>query len=226
MSIAVVNVLGRVNTQLRDPGYIRWPKSEVLDYFNDAVRAVVLNRPDASANIIDVSCMAGVSQALPETVYQLIDIVGQGSGRAVPSIDRTMLDNADPYWRATTGSPSVEGYIYSPLLPQVFSVYPGAEEGLSLKVAVSLYPVAVDLDELDGNDEDTPVQMQISDLYINPVVDWCLYRAFSKDAESGADSNLATQHLQNFNNALGIKTKVDRASYQAKSAQATGQVGA
>lgn len=226
MSIAVVDVLGRVNTQLRDPGYIRWTKSEVLDYFNDAVRAVVLNRPDASVSIIDVDCVAGVAQTLPDTAYQLIDIVGQDSGRAVPPIDRTMLDNADPCWRATTGSPSVEGYLYSPLLPQVFNVFPGAEEGLSLKVAVSLYPVSVDIDELDGNDAENPVQMQISDLYINPVVDWCLYRAFSKDAESGADSNLATQHLQNFNNALGIKTKVDRASYQAKSAQAAGQAGA
>ncbi|EBG5293759.1 hypothetical protein S483_001330 [Salmonella enterica subsp. salamae] len=221
MTIAVVDVLGRVNTQLRDPGFIRWTKSELLGYFNDAVRAVALKRPDATAAVIPFECAAGVRQQLPESVYQLIDIVGQDSGRVVVPVDRVTLDTADPMWRTISGEMSAEAYLYNPALPQYFMLYPGVADGVTLEIAASLYPVDVTLEDLD---EEDPVAMAISDIFINPVVDWCLYRAFSKDAP-GKDDNLAKQHLQNYNDAMGIKNKVDKAGAQAKAVRAAGQTG-
>lgn len=221
MTIAVVDVLGRVNTQLRDPGFIRWAKSELLGYFNDAVRAVVLKRPDATAAVIPFECAAGVRQQLPESVYQLIDIVGQDSGRAVVPADRVTLDTADPMWRTISGEVSAEAFLYNPALPQYFMLYPGVADGVMLEIAASLYPVEVTLEDLD---EEDPVAMAISDIFINPVVDWCLYRAFSKDAP-GQDDSLAKQHLQNYNDAMGIKNKVDKAGVQAKAVRAAGQTG-
>lgn len=221
MTIAVVDVLGRVNTQLRDPGFIRWTKSELLGYFNDAVRAVALKRPDATAAVIPFECAAGVRQQLPESVYQLIDIVGQDSGHAVVPADRVTLDTADPMWRTISGEVSAEAYLYNPALPQYFMLYPGVADGVTLEIAASLYPVDVTLEDLD---EEDPVAMAISDIFINPVVDWCLYRAFSKDAP-GKDDNLAKQHLQNYNDAMGIKNKVDKAGAQAKAVRAAGQTG-
>lgn len=221
MTIAVVDVLGRVNTQLRDPGFIRWTKSELLGYFNDAVRAVALKRPDATASVIPFACAVGVRQQLPESVYQLIDIVGQDSGRSMVPGDRVTLDTADPMWGTTSGEVSAEAYLYNPALPQYFMLYPGVAEGVTLEMAVSLYPVEVTLEELD---EEDPVAMVISDIFINPVVDWCLYRAFSKDAP-GQDDNLAKQHLQNYNDAMGIKNNVDKAGVKAKAVRAAGQTG-
>lgn len=221
MTVYVADVLGRVNTQLRDPGFIRWTKPELLEYFNDAVRAVVLSRPDASASVIDFVCVAGVRQQLPDDVYQLIDIVGQTTGRAVVSADRVTLDTADPMWRVTTGEPAAEAYLYNPLLPHYFLLFPGVASGISLNIAVSLYPQEIPLEALD---EEDPVAMPISDIFINPVVDWCLYRAFSKDAP-GQDSNLAKEHLQNYNDAMGVKTKVDKAGAQIRSVRAGGQTG-
>ncbi|MFU1851455.1 DUF6682 family protein [Citrobacter portucalensis] len=221
MTISVVDVLGRVNTQLRDPVFIRWAKSELLGYFNDAVRAVVLKRPDATAAVIPFECAAGVRQQLPESVYQLIDIVGQDSGRAVVPADRVTLDTADPMWRTISGEVSAEAFLYNPALPQYFMLYPGVADGVMLEIAASLYPVEVTLEDLD---EEDPVAMAISDIFINPVVDWCLYRAFSKDAP-GQDDSLAKQHLQNYNDAMGIKNKVDKAGVQAKAVRAAGQTG-
>lgn len=221
MTMAVVDVLGRVNTQLRDPGFIRWTRSELLGYFNDAIRAVALKRPDAMASVMPFECSAGVRQQLPVSVYQLIDIVGQDSGRAVVPADSVTLDTADPMWRTTTGEVSTEAYLYNPILPQYFMLYPGVAQGVTLEIAVSLYPVDVTLEDLD---EEAPVAMAISDIFINTVVDWCLYRAFSKDAP-GQDDNLAKQHLQNYNDAMGIKNKVDKAGTQDKAVRAAGQTG-
>ncbi|MFB5948381.1 phage adaptor protein [Klebsiella pasteurii] len=221
MSIAVVDVLGRVNTQLRDPGFIRWTKSELLGYFNDAVRAVALKRPDATSSIIAFTCAAGVRQQLPDTVYQLIDIAGQDTGRVIVSADRVTLDTADPMWRTTTGEDTAEAWLYNPALPQYFMLYPGVAAGVGLELAVSLYPTEIVLDDLDDED---PVEMPINDIFINPVVDWCLYRAFSKDAP-GQDDNLAKQHLQNYNDAMGIKNKVDKVGAQVRAVRAAGETG-
>lgn len=221
MAIPVNDVLGRVNAQLRDPGFIRWSKPELLGYFNDAVRSVVLNRPDASAEIIPFVCTAGTRQQLPDEVYQLIDVTGQDSGRAVVSADRVTLDTTDPMWRSTTGETSVEAFVYNPMLPRYFLVFPGIADGVMLEIAVSLYPSEIMPEDLD---DDTPAVMPVSEIFINPVVDWCLYRAFSKDAP-GQDSGLAREHLQNYNNALGIKNQSDRAGFSVKTARAAGQTG-
>lgn len=38
----ITEIIGRVNTQLVDPMMVRWPLQELCDYYNDAVRAVIL----------------------------------------------------------------------------------------------------------------------------------------------------------------------------------------
>ncbi|EHV72059.1 hypothetical protein ECDEC6D_1862 [Escherichia coli DEC6D] len=58
-------------------------------------------------------------------------------------------------------------------------------------------------------DDDTPVPLE--DAYVNPLVDWMLFRAFSKDAAGGAESGLAAQHYQSFVEQLGIKQGADSA---------------
>lgn len=45
----IADVIGRVNTQLKDTLWARWPLAELCDYFNDAIRAILLVRPDAGA---------------------------------------------------------------------------------------------------------------------------------------------------------------------------------
>lgn len=221
MALTVNDVLGRVNTQLLDPGFIRWTKAELLNYFNDAVRSVVLARPDASAEIISFTCGAGTRQQLPDEVYQLIDVTGQDSGRAVVPADRVTLDTADPMWRSTTGEMSVEAFVYNPTLPRYFLVFPGVADGVMLEIAVSRYPAEVVQEALD---DEAPAVMPVSDIYVNPVADWCLYRAFSKDAP-GQDSGLAREHLQNYNNAMGIKNQSDRAGLSVKAVRAAGKTG-
>ncbi|EOT1010523.1 DUF6682 family protein [Escherichia coli] len=58
-------------------------------------------------------------------------------------------------------------------------------------------------------DDDTPVPLE--EAYVNPLVEWMLFRAFSKDAAGGAESGLAAQHYQSFVEQLGIKQGADSA---------------
>ncbi|MBK4825929.1 hypothetical protein GJS26_01997 [Pectobacterium carotovorum subsp. carotovorum] len=44
------DIIGRANSQLLDSLWLRWPKSELLDYYNDAINAIIIIRPDAGAS--------------------------------------------------------------------------------------------------------------------------------------------------------------------------------
>ncbi|HDK8696501.1 TPA: hypothetical protein PVA50_004840, partial [Aeromonas hydrophila] len=64
------------------------------------------------------------------------------------------------------------------------------------------------------------------DIYINPIIDFMLYRCFSKDAEYAANSNRAAGHYNAFLQQLGEKTQADanmEARQQAGFNRVTGQ---
>lgn len=76
----ITEIIGRVNTQLVDPMMVRWPLQELCDYYNDAVRAVILARPDAGASLETISCVPGARQVLPDGVIQLLDVICLSDG--------------------------------------------------------------------------------------------------------------------------------------------------
>lgn len=53
----------------------------------------------------------------------------------------------------------------------------------------------------------TPIKLD--DIYANAILDYVLYRAYSKDAEYAANASRAALHYQAFTAALGAKTQVD-----------------
>jgi hypothetical protein len=64
--------------------------------------------------------------------------------------------------------------------------------------------------ELDPANNDNEVIL-LDDIYLSPITDWILYRAYSKDAEYGANEQRASAAFQTFNAAIGTKTQVDAA---------------
>ncbi|MNR41654.1 hypothetical protein D3C85_1600680 [compost metagenome] len=72
----------------------------------------------------------------------------------------------------------------------------------------------------------TPALADLDDIYINPIIDFMLYRCFSKDAEYSANSNRAAGHYNAFLQQLGEKTQADasmEARQQASFGRVTGQ---
>ncbi|WP_315707541.1 DUF6682 family protein [Brenneria uluponensis] len=209
--MTINDIIGRANTQLMDSLWLRWSKSELLDYFNDAINAVIIIRPDAGSVIEVFDCVPGTRQQLPTEAIRLLDIIRVSGGRAVKPIARDVLDSSYPDWHTMTGA--VECYVYDAQTPQWFWCFPGAQAGTQLEINVArLPPAAVIADLSSGNERAFP----LNELYINPVLEWILFRAFSKDAENGNNATLASQHYQTFVDLLGVKTQTDTAADQKK----------
>lgn len=213
-TMTVDTILTRCNTLLNDKIWARWQKQELLDYYNDAVRAIVLRRPDANAQDIVFTCVAGTKQTLPSDALRLIDVVRNDAGKVIRLVNRSALDDNYPDWHTTATATAADAFTYDDRDPKVFYLYPGVVVGTKIDLVYSLAPVAKTLAQVSSN-----AVADLDDIYINPIIDFILYRAYSKDAEYVANSNRSQGHYQAFLQQIGDKTSVDNSMAQLQASQ-------
>jgi len=206
-TITAQSVVDKVQVILQDTTGVRWPDSELLDWLNDGQREIVLYKPNAFIKNLAVRMAGGTKQSLPADGVQLIDVVrnmgtnGTTPGRAVRITMREVLDSQLPDWHSETPSSVVKHYVYSLLDPKNFYVYPpqpAAGQGY-----VELVYGASPTDTTLGG------TITLDDIYQNVLVDYILYRAYSKDTEYAADQNRAATHQNAYIAALTGKAKVE-----------------
>lgn len=197
----------RVQDILQDTTGVRWPSQELIRYLNDAQNEVVLHKPDASADNTVMPMTPGTRQRVPAGALRLLDVVrnmgltGSAPGNAVTLLGRGVLDAQRRTWHSDPPGESVDHYLYDPRDPKTFYVYPPASDPAGhLEVIISTAPAAVT--ELED-------ELTLDDIYINVLIDYVLYRAYSKDADFAANLERAMTHYQAFATALGIKTASD-----------------
>lgn len=205
----VVDILDRASIILQDNTNVRFPNLELLKFFNDAQREVVLHRPDAKMVNTTLDLATGSKQTLPSTALRLIDVVRNVGGRAITQVDRRILDETLPNWHETTaGTNKIEHYIYDPADPKNFYVFPKGTSGThSLEI---IYSASTSDIAISNFTSDTTV-ISIDDVYSNCLLDYVLYRSYQKDSEFAGNAQRAMMHYQSFANALGIKTQADSA---------------
>ena len=76
----VVDILDRASIILQDSTNVRFPNSELLKFFNDAQKEVVLHRPDAKMVNEVFSCANGSKQTIPTAGLRLIEIIRNENG--------------------------------------------------------------------------------------------------------------------------------------------------
>lgn len=208
-TIKVVDVLDRASIILQDSSTnVRYPKAELLKFFNNAQKEVVLHRPDANMVNEDFDCVVGSKQSLPAAGLRLVDVVRNKDGRAITQIDRRVLDQTLPDWHeVVAGTNKIEHFIYDSSDPKNFYVYPKATADFDLEIVYSAAPADIAISEEDFGTDTTVIS--VDDVYANAILDYVLYRSYQKDSEYAGNSQRALMHYQGFTNSLGIKTQAD-----------------
>ncbi len=203
----VTTIIQRVRNLLQDNTTVpRWTNSDLLDGYNEALLAVVQNRPDVNSTLVTFNCQAQAVQSLPPGTYQLLDIVDNPStGRTVIATTRSSLDSLLPNWTTATGE-NVEQYVYDQKSPSVFYVYPVPPADHPLNLLVSQAPERVVITDFDTDTQ----PLGLDELWLNPVINYMLFRAYSMDQETEANMQQAQSHLALFANDLGLKWNVDQ----------------
>jgi hypothetical protein len=211
MSLSAQSIIRRVVDTLQDTTSVRWPIPELVRYLNDGQREVILYRPDATIKNASLTCIAGPKQSLPADGAKLIDIIrnsgANSNNSSVRLVAREILDTQIPNWYSLAGDDSAVHYTYDPRDPTVFYVYPPATTDTVLEVSYSAYPTDV-TEPADGSDyTDVTGNLDVPDMYGNVIIDYILYRAYTKDSEYAGNAQRAVSHYQAFANALGIEVQ-------------------
>jgi len=219
-TVKVIDIIERVEHVLQDTS-IRWPRTELQSWINESYLAITLLRPDANAKTGTFTCAAGSRQVLTvqfSSGLQLLDVTrnlaNASTKRAVRLVSRAVLDDQRPAWHSETGTVNIQHYMYDPRQPKEFFVYPPATTAAQVEVVYADAPSAhalteSQLDPAAGSPNTTVVNLD--DIYMSPMIDWVLYRAYSKDAEYGANEQRAQAAYGAFNAAIGAKSQTDSA---------------
>jgi hypothetical protein len=207
MTISVASLFLRAGDLLQDVTNIRWTEAELLRWLNDGQREIVLHLPEASATNTSVLLVAGTKQTLPTLGLRLLDLprnMGVGGatpGRAIRLVQREVLDAQIPEWHNSTASVPVKHFMFDERNPRNYYVYPPVPASPPA-YAEAIYSTAPTDCTLGGN-------LNLDDIYGNVILDYILYRAYSKDAEYAANGQRATSYYQVFVSALGGKKSED-----------------
>lgn len=209
MALQAKSIIRRVVGTLQDDTSVRWPVAELVRYLNDGQREVVLYRPDSLSTNATIDCVAGSKQTLPSNGAKLIEVVrnaASGSNfRAIRMINREVLDAQLPNWHAIPPVDTVKHFMYDPRDPRVFYVYPPATTDAKLDIVYASYPQDI-AEPADGaTAEDVVGNIALPDIYGNVLIDYVLYRAYSKDSEYAGNANRAQAHYGAFTSALGVE---------------------
>jgi hypothetical protein len=215
------DVLTRVRLLLQDPGGVRWLDAEMFQWLTDGERAVVVVRPDASSLNAELQLVAGSKQTLPNDGLRLLDVVRNipttvtggtrntavNAMRSVRLVDREVLDAQDPLWHMRKADTVVRNYCYDNRDPTHFYVSPPAvKPDPRTGVVAKLEIIYVKLPAAVTSLNDT---LDLSDIYLDPLVNYVLFRCYSKDSAFSQNAQLASAYLQTFMGLLNLKTKKD-----------------
>jgi hypothetical protein len=203
------SLISRAATIAQDSTNVRWPRTELLDWLNDGQREVVLHRPEASVTNASVLLTANsTKQSLPAAAITLIDITrnmgaaGTTPGAAVRLVSREVLDSQRPTWHNDTNSLGViEHFVFDPRDPRSFYVYP--------KAPATAWYVEVIYASAPTNTNDAGAVIGVDDVYANALLDFVLYRLYSKDAEYAGNAERALAHYTAFMQSVQGRTKTE-----------------
>jgi len=196
-------IINKAQIIAQDTTNIRWPATEWLGWLSDAQRVICAALPEISAVTGPVTLVAGTKQSLPaggielRNVTRNLGVGGTTPGMSIRKVPQDILDSQVPDWHTQTPVAVLRHFTYDPRAPRVFYVYPPS---VASNVVEALYTTSpVDLATLS-------TAIAVDDIYFSALLDYILYRAYSKDIEIAGSADRANLHYGMFKDFMTVKS--------------------
>lgn len=196
MTVLASEIITRVREILADEADVqRWTDAELLRHLSDGQRTIASMFPDAATKVASMQLAEGTRQTIPAdgerllSVYRNMGTDGLTPGRAIRLVKRELLDDQNPMWHADSKVTVVYNYTFDPADEEAFFVYPPSNGNGYVEINYCYNPPEVDA---------LTDEIEVSDIYQTPLVDFVLYKAMQKDSDFAAGMQRATAHLQAF----------------------------
>lgn len=184
MSMKTKKIIDRVSRELVDPRNVRWFRSELIQYLSEAVGVIAARQPGLFAKSKDIS-VTQCPISIPDDGFSLLG-VNSIDGISAQYVLIEKLDQMYPRWRLDKGEPNC--WTKSDYDPKHFWIYPQPSSSVTVSI---LYAQDVKITDESGD-------ITIPNIYEGALVDFVMYRAYSRDGENTSEANKAQQHFQSF----------------------------
>jgi len=190
-----------------EPGHehVRWAEADLLEYLTDAIRVVVLLRADANSVTVPVLLSIGSTrQTVPADGARFLGIVrnmggdGQTPGLPVTAIAREDLDAANQDWHMDGFSGVIDHFVFDDTVPTVFYVSPPPAAGVYVDLSYARIPADI---------ENTAAELPLNATWAEPLREYMMYRAYTRNDSSTEDLSKGERHLSRFFTVLGEESK-------------------
>jgi len=206
-------LIAQAHTIQEDAAATRWPDAEHLDWLNAGSREIAVFVADANTVIANIDLVAGSKQTLPAGALSLKRLIrNMGAGGATPGeaprpSSMREMDSVAPNWHSTAPATLVvKNWMYDPMEPLTYYVYPPMSGATKVEAAYPAYPTAV---------ASVGTAITLPDRFAGALLDYMLYRAFLKDTDIPGMAARAQFHLGQFNTAIGRGTAATIADAEA-----------
>lgn len=196
MPITAAQLIDKAAVTLQDINNIRWTRSEMLGYVNDAQNALVLALPQATSTTALVTTVTGARQSIPTDGWILLKATrnmgtnGTTPGRSLVEVTHDQLAQNNPTWISDAGTASANVYYYLPSDRRNFWIYPPANSaGNCIEVIYSKTPTTL-------VSENTT--LDVADNYEPMLLNYVLYRAATKEADYAPGMDVGSAYLNTF----------------------------
>lgn len=209
-TVTAQTLISRAAYVLEDTGNATWSRAELLGWLNEGQTQVVAYAPGANTDRGTLPLAAGTQQTLPTDTLVLVDIPRNANGPAVRLVSREMLD-AGPYdWHTATPSAVVKNYVYDPNDQYNFYVFPPNNGAGQVVIVYARVPSPIT----------TETQaIELDDSYQTAILNYMLYRAYSKDTDYADGASRAPAFFAAFKDAIAARSAM-QASITASNALA------
>lgn len=185
---------------------VRWPVPELLNFMSEGIAAALQFKPSLFVSVVQLPLAPGSTQRLPDDYSRILDIHfnvnpdGSEGPNVLPGVYNLQQAFQKPGCR-------------SGALIEVYSAYPGSERYFWVDPPISAnlsYTPKVEALVMVAPQPITDVNQPIvfpgtnPQLYQGALVDWMLYRCYSKDQESQTSFERGQAHLRAFQQYLGV----------------------
>lgn len=201
-TIVGTTILNKAAIQLTDLSNIRWTRSELLGWLNDAQRQIVLMQPNSTSVVTSTQLVVGSKQAIPSGGWMLLDVFrnmgsnGTTPGRAIRVVSRKLLDAYSPTWHSAAQNSVTQNFVFDPQDQTAFYVYPPSDGTNYVELKYAQLPVDL------ANESNA---IGLLDIFEPAMLDYIMYRACSKDAEYAAGVQLASGYWTAFSAGVSAK---------------------
>lgn len=192
-TVTAATIINRAAFLLEDTSNVTWTRTELFGWVNEGQTQVVAFAPGANTDRTNLALVAGTQQTLPSDALVLLDIPRNVNGPAIRPTSRELLDGGPIDWHTATPTLLVTNYVYDANDQYNFYVYP-PNTGAGQVVAVyARVPSLL-------TNESQPIE--VDDSYAAAIVNYVLYRAYSKDTDYVAGAERASAYYAAFKDVI------------------------